>query len=116
MEVKNVAGTTVNLNMTTHYINGTQALSTSTSVDLNSNTGMLGVPPLIAGNLKSGDPLEPSFQPNAPTINRTVTGIYAGASRNANVLDFTTVINFAVGGNQTVTIEVLLGSEPRDHG
>lgn len=90
--------------MTTHYINGTQAPSTSTSVDLNSSTGMSGGALLIAGNLKSGDSLGPGFQPNALTINRTVTGIYAGAYRNVNVLDITTSINSFVDGNQTVTL------------
>jgi hypothetical protein len=101
MEVENVTGTTIGLNMTSHYKNGTQT-SVTGSVDLNSSTGMSGSRFFIAANLKSGDPLGMSSQPNAPKINQTTTGIYAGAYRNINVLDFT-VVSTSVQGNQTVT-------------
>jgi hypothetical protein len=105
MEVENVTGTTVSRNMTTHYNNGTQAPSISSSVDLNSNTGMSGILFIIAANLKSGDPLEANSPSNAPTINRTITGTYAGASRNINVLDVTTVSTSVLYGNQTSTFK-----------
>jgi hypothetical protein len=101
MEVENVAGTTIDLNMTSHYKNGTQTSATG-SVDLNSSTGMSGSRFFIAANLRSRDPLGMSSQPNAYTINQTTTGIYAGAYRNIDVLDFT-VVSTSVQGNQTVT-------------
>jgi hypothetical protein len=98
IEVENVTGTTIGLNMTSHYNNGTETSATG-SIDLNSST-MSGSRFLIAANLKSGDPL--ATQPNSPTINQTITRIYAGASRNINVLDITAV-STSVYGNQTVT-------------
>ena len=101
LEVENVTGTIIGLNMTSHYKNGTQT-SVTGSVDLNSSTGMSGSRFFIAGNLKSGDPLGMGSQPNAPTINQTTTGIYAGANRNINVLDFT-MVTTSFQGNQTVT-------------
>ncbi len=92
-EVENVTGTTIGLNMTSHFNNGTETSVTS-------NITLFGSRFLIAANLKSGDPL--ATQPNSPTINQTTTGIYAGAYRNINVLDITAVTT-SVYGNQTVT-------------
>jgi hypothetical protein len=98
LEVENVTGTTISVNMTSHYENGTET-STTSNIDLNSST-MSGTRFLIAANLKSGDPL--ATQPNSPTINQTTTEVYAGAYRNINVFDITTVTT-SVNGNQTVT-------------
>jgi hypothetical protein len=96
-EVENVTGATISLNLTSHYNNGTET-SVTGSIDLNS--GAMSEHYVIAANLKNGDPLV--TQPNSPTINQTITGIYAGASRNVNILDITGVIT-SVLGNQTVT-------------
>jgi hypothetical protein len=104
MEVENVTGTTIGLNMTSHYKNGTQT-SVTGSVDLNSSTGMSGSRFFIAANLKSGDPLGMNSQPNAPKINQTTTGIYAGAYRNINVLEVTSVSTSVLYGNQTSTFK-----------
>jgi hypothetical protein len=97
LEVENVTDKTISLNVTSHYDNGTETSATS-SIDLNSSA--MFERSFIAANLKSGDPL--ATQPNSPTINQTITGIYAGASRNINVLDIIEVSTSAQG-NQTVT-------------
>jgi len=97
LEVENVSGTTVNINMTLHFNNGTQIYQIS-SVNLNS-TASMGSRLLIAANLNSGDPLSP--EPNSPTINQTITRTYASASRNVNLLNATTVYQ-----NQTTTLTV----------
>lgn len=96
-EVENVTGTTISLNATSHYNNGTETFATD-SFDLNGSA--MSERFLIAANLKSGDPL--ATQPNSPTINQTITGIYAGAYRNINVLDIAEVITSSQG-NQTAT-------------
>jgi hypothetical protein len=51
---------------------------------------------LIAPNLKSGDNI--TSQASSPTIDQTTTGTYAGATRNVNLLEDTTVFQ-----NQTTT-------------
>jgi hypothetical protein len=97
MEVENVTGTIVNLNVTVHYNNGTKTYQIS-SVDLNGSVYM-GSRFLIPANLKSGDLL--STQPNSPRINQTITRTYASASRNVNLLNVT-----ASYLNQTATFTV----------
>jgi len=107
LDVENVSGTTVALNETVHYNNGTQT-SVSSSVDVK---GTEALPFfsffLIASNLSKGDPVTNQTGLGAtrytvPTINQTTTGIYAGASRNINLLETTSVtIN-----NQTVTLKI----------
>ncbi|MGD0496066.1 MAG: hypothetical protein ABSB28_08490 [Candidatus Bathyarchaeia archaeon] len=83
IDVLSVAGTTASLNLTLHYNNGTQTFQ-SQNVDVQSG-GSAGMEYLIASNLTLGDPL--SLQTPEPTINQTVTGLYAGANRNVNMID-----------------------------
>jgi len=87
VEVQSVSGTTVSMTTTSHYKNGTDTPQTD-SYDVKSGQGTGGFFfVIIAANLKKGDPI--TTQPNAPTINDTVTRTYAGASRSVNVLDVT---------------------------
>jgi hypothetical protein len=97
-DVENVSGTAVTLNATAHYNNGTQT-SQSASADVASGQGMTGIRVLIASNLKAGDPIVD--QANSPTINQTTSGAYAGATRNVNLLDTTSVY-----GSQTTTVRI----------
>ncbi len=94
IDVENISGTTVTLNLTTHYNNGTQ-IPQNSSIDVTGNFGYF----IIASNLKSGDNV--INQANFPTINQTTTAMYAGASRNVNLLETTSVY-----GNQTTTGKV----------
>lgn len=93
IEVESISGTTVSLNMTIHFNNGTQ-VSQSNDVDVKSNPMALSSH-LIASNLTTGDPISaqpvypPGSQSGAATVNETVTGRYAGASRNVNVYNST---------------------------
>jgi hypothetical protein len=94
IDIENVSGTTVTLNMTVHYGNGTQ-IPQNGSVDVAGGTGISGGI-LIAANLKSGDKI--TNQSHSPMINQTTTGVYAGASRNVNFLEATSIFY-----NQTTT-------------
>jgi hypothetical protein len=93
IEIESVNGTTVSLNMTIHFNNGTQ-VSQSNDVDVKSNPKALSSH-LIASNLTTGDPISaqpvypPGAQSGAGTVNETITGRYAGASRNVNVYNST---------------------------
>lgn len=87
INVTGVAGTVVTLNSTAHYINGTEIYQTI-SEDVNSTT-YLGSTYLIAANLNSGDSLTP--EAGSPTINQTVGKAYAGAGRDVNLINVTTV-------------------------
>lgn len=98
VDVENVSGTTVTLNETIHFNNGTQT-SENSSVDVTGNAGMSGVKLLIACNLTKGDPL--TSQANSPTINETTTAMYAGASRNVNMAETTSVYD-----NQTIATKI----------
>ena len=82
IDVLSVAGTTASLNITEYYNNGTQTFQ---SYDVDVQSGSNGVAFLVASNLTSGDPLGP--QTPETTINQTVTGLYAGANRNVNIID-----------------------------
>jgi hypothetical protein len=83
VDVLSVTGTTATLNETLHYTNGTQ---TSQSYDINVQSGKVtGYEFLVASNLTAGDPLSPQTPDYA--INQTVTGLFAGAKRNVNILD-----------------------------
>ena len=88
IDVQDVAGTTVSLNLTVHYDNGTQTFQ---RFDTDVKTSSMSWSYLIATNLTAGDPLIPRnpLIPSAPEtiINQTVTGMYAGAYRNVNVID-----------------------------
>ena len=84
MDVLSVAGTTVTLNQTVHFNNGTQT-SQSLDTDVQSSNSP-GASYLIASNLTAGDPISP--QTPGTTINQTVTGLYAGANRNVNMIDY----------------------------
>jgi hypothetical protein len=83
LDILSVVGTTVSLNSTLHFSNGTE-ISQSESVDVNDGRSMSGMGFVIASNLMAGDPITPET-PEA-TINETVTGEYAGASRKVNVV------------------------------
>jgi hypothetical protein len=83
IDVLSVAGTTAILNFTYHYNNGTQ---TFLSLDADVQNSALAGGYLVASNLKVGDRLSP--QTPETTINQTVTGLYAGANRNVNVIDY----------------------------
>lgn len=98
IDVENLSGTTVNLNVTVQYNNGTQT-SQSVSEDVAGGAGMTGIHVLIASNLKGGDPVV--NQTDSPTINQTTTGTYAGATRNINLLERTSVY-----ANQTTTANI----------
>lgn len=100
VEVQSVSGTTVSMTTTVHYKNGTDKPQTVSYDVEGGQTGQTGFLFFIIGaNLKKGDPV--TSQPNAPTINDTVTRTYAGASRNVNVLDVT----YSSGGyTYTMTI------------
>ena len=81
-DVLSVTGTTVSLNETFHYNNGTETVQSS---DVDIQGGPMGGALLIASNLTAGDPLNP--QTPGTTINETVTRFYAGANRNVNIID-----------------------------
>jgi len=84
IDVQSVSGTTVTLNGTVHYNNGTQT-SQNFSGDVASGQGMTSIRVLIASNLKAGDPV--LNQAGSPTINQTTSRTYAGASRSVNLLE-----------------------------
>ena len=97
MDVENVSGTTVTVNLTVSYDNGTQTLQTG-SEDVASgflSGSVLAEFSPIASDLKKGDqifnysllpyPQLKGFTP--PAINQTTLGIYAGAVRNTNLLE-----------------------------
>lgn len=83
-EVQSVSGTTVNINYTTHYKNGTSDIEGPFGIDIEGSSGIYWV---IAGNLTKGDPVLTGS--NALTLNDTVTRRYAGASRSVNYLNIT---------------------------
>jgi hypothetical protein len=88
LDVQDASGTTVSLNLTVHYNNGTQ---TFLRMDTDVNTSSMPWSYLIASNLTAGDPLmlRNPLIPSAPAsiINQTMTSMYAGANRNVNVID-----------------------------
>jgi hypothetical protein len=84
IDVLSVVDTTASLNQTVHFNNGTQIFQSFDTDIRNSNSA--GTSYLIASNLTTGDPLSPQTPRN--TINQTVTGFYAGANRNVNVVDY----------------------------
>ena len=98
IDVENVSGTIVMLNATVHLSNGTET-SQDSSVDVAGGVGMSGVKLLVACNLKKGDPL--TNQTGSLTINQTTTGIYAGANRNVNLAETSSVF-----ANQTTTAKI----------
>jgi len=83
IDVSSVAGTTVGLNETVQYNNGTQTFQ-SYDTDVQ---GSISSPFVAASNLTAGDPLSP--QNPETTINQTVTRMYAGANRNVNIIEST---------------------------
>jgi len=87
LEVIGVSGTIVTVNATVHYINGTETFQSSND-DVNGTT-YSGTNYLIAVNLNSGDAI--SNQIGSPTINQTVGRAYAGAGRDVNLVNLTTV-------------------------
>lgn len=87
IDVLSVAGTTVTLNDTAHYANGTQTLH-SIDVDVQ-NDSLPGYLFLVASNLTAGDPISQQGYASAFTINQTVTRTYAGAERTVNMIDST---------------------------
>ncbi len=93
IDVLSVAGTTISLNSTEHYNNGTQTFQ-SYDVDVQ-GSGSTGGMILVASNLTSGDPINP--QTPGFTINQTVTRMYAGANRNVNIIDGKSSIEGAPG-------------------
>lgn len=98
IDVENVSGTTVSMNVTVELNNGTQR-SAQDDVDVLGNASMGGIPLLIASGLKNGDPV--NNLTSSPTINQTTTGTYAGATRNVNLAEST-----SVSGNQTYTSRI----------
>jgi len=98
IDFENVSGTMVTLNGTVQLNNGTQT-SQNFSIDVTGNPNMSGVNLLIACNLERGDHL--TNQGSSPTINQTTTGIYAGANRNINLAEMS-----SVRGNQTTTAKI----------
>jgi hypothetical protein len=97
-DVENINGTNVTLIWTVHFNNGTQTPE-NLSVDVAGTEETSGFTLLIASNLKRGDAVVNGT--NSPTINQTTTGIYAGANRNVNLLEFTSVYD-----NQTMTNKI----------
>jgi hypothetical protein len=77
MEVVDVQGTVINLNVTTEFSNGTLLKETIT---LNLETGQLGDDFIIPANLNSGDTFYDKRQGNM-TIIGVEERIYAGATR-----------------------------------
>jgi hypothetical protein len=84
IDILSVEGTTANLNFTQHFNNGTQTFQSMTT-DVQSGNSGAGLAFLVASNLTFGDPLSP--QTPQTVINQTVTGLYAGANRNVNMID-----------------------------
>ncbi|MCW4047826.1 MAG: hypothetical protein NWE99_09775 [Candidatus Bathyarchaeota archaeon] len=77
MEVAAVQGTTINLNVTTKFANGTLFYET---VTLNLETGQLGDDFIIPANLNIGDTFLDQYHGNI-TINGAEERSYAGATR-----------------------------------
>jgi len=84
IDVLSVVGTTVSLNQTVHFNNGTQSFQ-SLVIDIQSSNSA-GNSYLIASNLTAGDPLTP--QTPGTTINQTVTGLCAGTNRKVNMINY----------------------------
>lgn len=85
MEIQSVSGTVVSIKPTIHYNIGID-WSNIWSYNLQSYAGELI--PIVSANLKRGDPISNMGSPsNRPIISDTITRVYAGASRNVNVLD-----------------------------
>jgi hypothetical protein len=84
IDVLSVAGTTVSLNQTVHFNNGTQTFQ-SLDTDVQSSFS-IATSYLVASNLTAGDPLSP--QTPETTINQTVTRMCAGANRKVNIIDY----------------------------
>ena len=98
VDFENVSGTTVFVNITTQFNNGTQLFENDTE-DVSGNSGPGGAF-VIASNLKSGDAI--ANQSSAPTINQTTTGRYAGATRTVNLVkEVSTTLNQTVITNAT---------------
>jgi hypothetical protein len=95
IDVLSVVGTIASLNQTVHFNNGTQIFQ-SFDTDVQSGNSA-GTSNLIASNLTAGDPLSP--QTPGTIINQTVTGLYAGANRNVNIIDYKG--NLTVAGGTT---------------
>lgn len=77
MEVTAVQGTTINLNVTTQFANGTFLYET---VTLNLQTGQLGDDFIIPANLNTGDTFPDQYHGNI-TISGVEARSYAGATR-----------------------------------
>lgn len=98
VDFENVSGSTVLVNVTVQYKNGTQVFNVVPE-DISGNSVMGGSVFLIASNLNSGDPI--TNQSSALTINQTTTERYVGALRNVNILEATSTLL-----NQTITSNV----------
>jgi hypothetical protein len=96
LDINSVSGSNVTSKSTQSYNNGTAPKIMTMIEDVStgaSNSTMSFIPFLIAGGLGQGDKIVTTA--NAPTINQTLTRMYAGASRDTNSL--TTTQSF--GGN-----------------
>ena len=85
IEIEAVTGTSVTLNMTTHYNNGSEPIQTLTTDVAGSTIGPFF---LIAANLTVGDRANSGTV--GPIINETTTGTYAGATRTINIINVNT--------------------------
>jgi hypothetical protein len=84
IDVLSVVGTTASLNQTVHFNNDTQTFQRLDTDVQSSNS--IGTSYIVASNLTAGDPLSP--QTPGTTINQTLTGLYAGANRKVNIIDY----------------------------
>lgn len=112
LEVTSVSGTMVTFNVSKHYVDGKltynqESADVNVSADLSSKL-------LFAANLRSGDQISP--QSGEFTINYTTSGVYAGASRTVNLLDYTSVKNNLTTSVKTyfdqstgLTVESIIG-------
>ena len=90
--ILNVSGSNVTVGSSVAFANTTRMRDYALSGDISTGNGNLTsfclVSCLLAGNLRSGDPVfNPLGLPTAPTINQTVDRIYLGVHRRVNILN-----------------------------
>lgn len=89
--VINVSGTTVILNMTMHFKNGTDSTQAGIT-DVTTGSGNL-TSWIVGANLNPNDTLYAPSQYYSPVINETIAIVYPSGSRNSNHLNVTTETN-----------------------
>jgi len=105
--VLDISGSNVSVGSTVAFANTTGNRHYGLSGDVSAGNGNLTsfclVSCLLAGNLRSGDPVFNSLGlSTAPTINQTVDRIYLGVHRRVNILNITSASSELSNGNYSL--------------